>query len=177
MNITLKQNDIEKAVRLYIERQGFHLHNKTLGIDFSMGRGDNGLSASVTIEDSVVIPGFTDAVDKDSGPSEAVKAMAAGTHVTHAPASPVAAVTAAAEPIAAVVDEVVEEAKTAPATLKEAAEALLVPSDSPAAAAVLQQTAPVATAEAKVADASTSATPAAAMAAPAEAKPTTSLFG
>lgn len=175
MNITLKQDDIEKAVKMYIERQGFHLHNKTVAIDFSMGRGDNGLSAILTIEDSVHIPGFShddEVVKTQAAPSAAVQAMVIKAATSDSDAKVTATATPA--PAAAVVDEVVEEAKTDSSALKEAAEALLAPGDSLAAAAVLQEATPVATAEAKTAEAPAAAT---ATASTAEAKPTTSLFG
>jgi hypothetical protein len=198
MNITLKQADIEKAVRLYIERQGFHLLNKTLSIDFSMGRGENGLSAILTIEDAVTIPGYTDQTDPvagiSAGPSAAVQALAAAVSLpateTVKPTQPEGLTKRAADqvilpgggevkpmlkaaadpdPVAVVVDEVVEVAKVAPATLAEVAEAGIA-----VAAVATQETeaaaaAPVA--EAKVAEA------APAPVAEAQAKPTTSLFG
>lgn len=178
MNITLKQTDIEKAIRLYIERQGFHLHNKTLSIDFSMGRGDNGLSAILAIEDAVTIPGFTDQVSQDV-PSAAVQALAAAVSLPataetatstdlipsakseqlillgggEIQAAPIAKV-AEPDPVTVVAEEV-EVVKVAPATLAEDAEASVT---TPAAA----------TEETEVASAVTTE---------AQAKPTTSLFG
>lgn len=172
MNIILKQDDIQKAVRMYVERQGIHLFNKTLDITFNMGRGDNGLSASLTIED-ITIPGFTDTPDEDdaakaAGPSEAVKAMAA-THVAKDPIAKASKAEVKAEvakadvaaPAATAVVAAPVVADPAPAevigngVLAEAAQALLVPADVAVAAV---------------------ATPATEAAA-AEAKPTTSLFG
>lgn len=175
MNITLKQTDIEKAIRLYIERQGFHLHNKTLSIDFSMGRGDNGLSAILAIEDAVIIPGFTDQVSQDV-PSAAVQALAAAVSLpaiaeTATPTDSIPrakseqlilpgggeikeAPVAEPDPVTVVAEEV-EVVKVAPATLAEDAEASVT---TPAAA----------TEETEVASAVTTE---------AQAKPTTSLFG
>lgn len=178
MNITLKQTDIEKAIRLYIERQGFHLHNKTLSIDFSMGRGDNGLSAILAIEDAVTIPGFTDQVSQDV-PSAAVQAMVAAvslpsTTETATPTDPIprakseqlilpgggeigsAPITKVAEPDpVTVVAEEVEVVKVAPATLAEDAEASVT---TPVVATQETELTSVVTTEAQV-------------------KPTTSLFG
>ena len=161
-----------------IERQGFHLHNKTLSIDFSMGRGDNGLSAILTIEDAVTIPGFTDQVSQDA-PSPAVQAMAAAvslpaTAETAIPtdlipraeseqvilpgggeieAAPIAKV-AEPDPVTSVVEEV-EAVKVAPATLAEDVEASVT---TPAVGTQGTEVASAVTTEA-------------------QAKPTTSLFG
>jgi hypothetical protein len=172
MNITLKQSDIEKAVRMYIERQGFHLQNKTLGIDFSMGRGVNGLSAALSIEDSMVIPGFTDQVDPGTdAPSQAVQAMLnnnAGITNKVIGTYKVKKAVVEAEPVVVEVDEVLEVAKVAPATLAETIAAVAAVATPETEAAKAE---PIA--EAKV----TELTPALAVVAEAQAKPTTSLFG
>lgn len=63
MNINLKQPEIEVALRQYIGSK-LDLRNSTLAIVFNMGRGDNGLSANLTIDD-ILIPGFTDDVGSD----------------------------------------------------------------------------------------------------------------
>lgn len=128
MNIILKQADIEKALRQYVERQGFSLRNKTFAVGFTHGRGDNGLSASVTIED-IEIPGYTDGNDMvypAAQPSAAVQAMATVTPLQAV--KEVAAVTAAAIEV----DGQAEEAVLAPATLAEIKEAG-IPVEVPAA--------------------------------------------
>lgn len=68
MDITLKQTEIEAAVRRYVvETIGVNLTGKRLGIQFSATRGAAGIVASLSIEDAsdVIIPGFTDR-DADS---------------------------------------------------------------------------------------------------------------
>lgn len=63
MDITLKQKEIEIAVRNYVaEKIGIDLTGKSLNINFSMGRGLNALIANLSITDQneVEIPGFTD---------------------------------------------------------------------------------------------------------------------
>ena len=59
MQINLKQPEIEAALKLYITQQGINLQGKTVMIEFTSGRKNNGLSAEVSIEDSAV-PGYTD---------------------------------------------------------------------------------------------------------------------
>ena len=58
MNIILKQNEIEKALRQYLQHQGINMRDKTMTVDFTSGRGTNGLSASIDIEE-IEIPGFS----------------------------------------------------------------------------------------------------------------------
>ena len=63
MDITLKQNEIDQAIRRYVaETVGVNLTGKRLGISYSATRGTAGITASLTIEDiaDVQIPGFTD---------------------------------------------------------------------------------------------------------------------
>jgi hypothetical protein len=83
MEIILKQPDIEKAIRQYIGHQGISLRNKTMSIDFTSGRGGNGLSAAIHIDD-VEIPGFTlpDAVYVDPVADTAVVLMTPATDAT-----------------------------------------------------------------------------------------------
>jgi hypothetical protein len=54
MQIQLKQREIEEALKGYISQQGINLAGKTVEIEFTSGRKDNGLSADLTIEDSKV---------------------------------------------------------------------------------------------------------------------------
>lgn len=68
MDIQLKQNEIEAAVRRYVaETIGVNLTGKRLGVQFSMTRGAGGLIANLSIEDvsDVQIPGYT---DRDADP-------------------------------------------------------------------------------------------------------------
>jgi hypothetical protein len=71
MDITLKQNEIDQAIRRYVtETIGVNLTGKRLGISYSATRGTAGVTASLIIEDSsdVQIPGYTDR-DADPIPS------------------------------------------------------------------------------------------------------------
>lgn len=52
MQISLKQREIEKAIKAYIADQGFSLKGKEVTIDFTAGRKEAGLSADVNIEDA-----------------------------------------------------------------------------------------------------------------------------
>lgn len=52
MQIQLKQREIEEALKSFISNQGISLAGKTIQIEFTSGRKDNGLSAELTIEDS-----------------------------------------------------------------------------------------------------------------------------
>lgn len=51
MNINLKQNEIEAALRQYIAQQGINLSGKEVKIAFTAKRNDSGLSAELSIED------------------------------------------------------------------------------------------------------------------------------
>jgi hypothetical protein len=75
MNIQLKQSEIEVALRQYLERQGISLRNKSFAVDFTSGRGNNGLSAEAIIED-ISIPGDNVLASVNAtGPSADVAAM------------------------------------------------------------------------------------------------------
>lgn len=52
MQINLNQSEIETAIKLYIVEQGFYLYGKDVEISFTAGRGTNGLTAEVDIEQS-----------------------------------------------------------------------------------------------------------------------------
>jgi len=57
MKLTLEQNNIETALRAYLQSNyGLSLRNKVAVMDFTAGRGKNGLSVLVTINDAN-IPG------------------------------------------------------------------------------------------------------------------------
>lgn len=49
MNITLKQRDIELALKMYLSAQGIILTNRSFNVEFTAGRKDSGLSASIDI--------------------------------------------------------------------------------------------------------------------------------
>lgn len=51
MRIVLDQRDIEKALDAYIEHLGFDLDNKSTSVDLTAGRGANGFTAEVTVEE------------------------------------------------------------------------------------------------------------------------------
>ena len=64
MQIHLKQLEITAALKMFIASQGINLTGKTVEINFTSGRKDNGLSAEIDIEDAVpstVIPITRDA--------------------------------------------------------------------------------------------------------------------
>jgi hypothetical protein len=52
MQIQLKQREIAAALKMFIQSQGINLTGKSVEIEFTSGRKDNGLSAELTIEDS-----------------------------------------------------------------------------------------------------------------------------
>ena len=56
MQIHLKQREIEEALKGFISNQGISLAGKSIKVEFTSGRKDNGLSAELTIEDLVVTP-------------------------------------------------------------------------------------------------------------------------
>ena len=49
MQITLKQRDIELALKMYLSAQGIILTNRSFNVEFTAGRKDSGLSASIDI--------------------------------------------------------------------------------------------------------------------------------
>lgn len=53
MEINLKQNEIEAALRQYVAGQGFNLNGRDVKIVFTSGRTANGLTALVDIGDVV----------------------------------------------------------------------------------------------------------------------------
>jgi hypothetical protein len=57
MNITLKQSDIEKAVRQYLGTQ-VNLRGKDVAMAFTNGRKENGISVELEITDSPNKPTF-----------------------------------------------------------------------------------------------------------------------
>lgn len=57
MQINLKQKEITEALKMFISHQGINLTGKTVAIEFTSGRKDNGLSAELIIEDAPVETG------------------------------------------------------------------------------------------------------------------------
>lgn len=51
MQIQLKQAEIEVALRDYISKQGITLQGRTVEIEFTSGRKENGISADLCISD------------------------------------------------------------------------------------------------------------------------------
>lgn len=49
MQITLKQRDIELALKMYLSAQGISLLQRSFNVEFTAGRKDSGLSASIDI--------------------------------------------------------------------------------------------------------------------------------
>lgn len=129
MNIQLNQHEIEAAIRESIARQGVHLRNKTIGIAFSAGRGSNGLSANLTIDD-IRIPGDDD-VGTAITAQESVGSMPALPKAVAGKADPVI-LPGAGEVKQAVMsasDVATASVKIGNGTLAEAAEALVLPTD------------------------------------------------
>lgn len=58
MQIQLKQSEIEEALKDYIVKQGLSLKGRTVAIDFTSGRKDNGITADIDISGDELIPGF-----------------------------------------------------------------------------------------------------------------------
>lgn len=72
MKIQLTQKEIIAAIHLYLTgNMNLDMASKNLEVEFRMGRGNNGLAANLSIEDTgatkpvvaTVIPGFTDTAD------------------------------------------------------------------------------------------------------------------
>lgn len=100
MNIQLNQAEIVSAIRQYVEQQGISMRNKTLEVDFTSGRKENGLTASLTITEAVgTLP--------PAGPVPRATPFAEAT-ATDAPVE---------TPADVVVEETAEEAKPVTASL------------------------------------------------------------
>lgn len=68
MQIQLKQTEIIKAIKLYIQQQGINLDGKDVSMTFTAGRKEAGMSADVVIEDNTDIPEFGLDVDSSTPP-------------------------------------------------------------------------------------------------------------
>ena len=67
MQITLKQSEIETALKNYINQCGVSLANKTITVAFTAGRKESGISAELDIDDTpLTIPGYETADETDS---------------------------------------------------------------------------------------------------------------
>ena len=55
MKINLNEAEIQEGVRLWIEREGFSLADKTVDITFTAGRGPTGLSCDVDAKSHTMI--------------------------------------------------------------------------------------------------------------------------
>lgn len=90
MRIQLKQHEIEAAIAGYIASQGISVSNKSVTMDFTSGRKNNGLSVEVVIEDSAdkaVIP--SGPINRDCPPAEAAPEQeAANVETTEESATP-----------------------------------------------------------------------------------------
>ena len=110
MQITLKQSEIEVALKNYIVAQGINLTGKTIEVAFTAGRKEAGISAELDINDagteSTSVPSLV--LNRPFEPAVAVNTA------TATPATPVTAKRnvqpiQSEVPTAAVVDEVVAE--------------------------------------------------------------------
>lgn len=66
MQINLKQKEITEALKMFITHQGINLTGKTVSIEFTSGRKDNGLSAELIIEDAGTPPSVVEASTEDT---------------------------------------------------------------------------------------------------------------
>lgn len=57
MQVTLKQTEIEAALKGFITAQGISLNNKQVTVSFTAGRKESGISAEIEIDD-LDIPEF-----------------------------------------------------------------------------------------------------------------------
>jgi len=77
MKIILEQEDITKAICDHVEKLGVNLLNKTVTVDITVGRGNNGDTATIAIEEEIVQHACetTEDVLADEGPqpTEAVE--------------------------------------------------------------------------------------------------------
>jgi hypothetical protein len=61
MQIQLRQSELVQAVRQFITHQGINLDGKSVDVDFTAGRGDNGMTATINIEQAPRLPDLSDA--------------------------------------------------------------------------------------------------------------------
>jgi hypothetical protein len=63
MQVQLKQAELNAAVRQYVAAEGLSLVGKDVSIEFTAGRGENGITATVSIENGVTLPVLPDEND------------------------------------------------------------------------------------------------------------------
>lgn len=97
MKIALTQPEIKEAVRQYMVEQGFKLDGKTFDAAFSMGKGERGLSAVVTIESPAVVA--TAAEDEDTTAALTGEVKVEGTTDTAQPGTVGAVITETAKEV------------------------------------------------------------------------------
>ena len=68
MRIQLNQSELEKAVVAYISSQGVDISNKSVDVDFTAGRGQNGITVDVDINEPGT-PSLTMQVSTHSEPA------------------------------------------------------------------------------------------------------------
>ena len=107
MQITLKQSEIEVALKNYIVAQGINLTGKTIEVAFTAGRKEAGISAELDINDagteSTSVPSLV--LNRPFEPAVAVNTVTATTVTAKRNVQPIQSEV----PAAAVVDEVVAE--------------------------------------------------------------------
>jgi hypothetical protein len=114
MDIKLNQAEIIEAIEQYVGKQGISLANKHLGVVFTAGRKESGLSADLTITDAE-IPGFTSAA-----PVAIATASVATVETEAAKATPVAEAQVGATAASAAVVEADPAAETEVPAVAEA---------------------------------------------------------
>ena len=107
MQITLKQSEIEVALKNYIVAQGINLTGKTIEVAFTAGRKEAGISAELDINDagteSTSVPSLV--LNRPFEPAVAVNTATATPVTAKRNVQPIQSEV----PVAAVVDEVVAE--------------------------------------------------------------------
>lgn len=97
MQVSLKESELNVAVRQYLANQGINLTNKDVSIDFSATRGADGIKATIDIVDSDmpsltpnVRPNLAVVVDRQlPSPDPSAKAVASVMQLsTETPLSP-----------------------------------------------------------------------------------------
>ena len=121
MQITLKQSEIEVALKNYIVAQGINLTGKTIEVAFTAGRKEAGISAELDINDagteSTSVPSLV--LNRPFEPAVAVNTATATPVTAKRNVQPIQSEV----PTAAVVDEVVAEEEPVEAATVVPAEA------------------------------------------------------
>lgn len=121
MQITLKQSEIEVALKNYIVAQGINLTGKTIEVAFTAGRKEAGISAELDINDagteSTSVPSLV--LNRPFEPAVAVNTATATPVTAKRNVQPIQSEV----PVAVVVDEVVAEEEPVDAPLIVVSEA------------------------------------------------------